>query len=98
MIRDQVAFNKVWPEMESYFHFLLRWHKIKEDHGTGWLNNYLAFFNAYIHLGVGFGNLEALDFCTPNIEKSSKEEFYFEFPPCFKLENPNDIAEVIMVF
>ena len=84
--------------MESCFRFLLRWCKIKEDHETGWLGNYLGLFNAYIHQSIGFGNLETLDFYTPNIEKSSKEKFSFEFPPCFKSKNPNDIAEVIMVF
>ena len=83
--------------MESCFQFHLRWHKIKEDYGTGWLYNYLGLFNAYIHSRVGFGDLEAIEFCTSNFEKSSREKFSFKFP-LFKSKNPNDIAKVIMVF
>ena len=84
VIRDLVAFNKVWPKMESSIQFLLGWRGIMVDNRKEWLRSYLGLFNAYIHPGVGFGNLDALDFCTPNIEKSSREKFSFEFPPFFR--------------
>ena len=46
-----------------------------------WLINYLHLFNAYIQLGVTFDNLDDLDFCTPNAEKTNRGKFDFEFPP-----------------
>ena len=98
VIRVRVSFNMAWPKMESCFHFLLGWRKINVNFDQGWLNNYLSLFKSYIHLGVGFGNLDRLDFCTPNIEKTSRERSSFEFPPNFQAENPNDVVEVIMVF
>ena len=84
--------------MESYFHFLLHWRKITIGLDYEWLTNYLSLFKAYVHPVVDFDNLEMLDFCTPNIEKSSREKYYFEFPPYFQLESPNDVAKVNMVF
>ena len=97
VICDHAAFNQVWPKMESSIQFL-KWRGIVVDDGKEWLQSYLGLFKSYIHLGVELGNLDGLDFCTPNIEKSSKEKNSFEFPPHFQVENPNDIAEVIMVF
>ena len=69
--------------MELCFQFLLGWRRIMVDNGHEWLINYLSLFNAYIHPRVELGNLDALEFCTPNIEKSSREKFSFEFPPHF---------------
>ena len=66
--------------------------------GHGWLVNYLKIYKAYVHLGVTFDNLDNLDFCTPNIEKTSREKSSFEFPPFFKVQNPNDFVEVIMIY
>lgn len=83
VIRDSTTFNLVWPKMESCFHFLLRWRKITSRQGLKWLNDYLGLFKAYIYLGVGFGNLDLLDFYTPNIEKISRARSSFEFPPHF---------------
>ena len=71
IIRDHSIFNRVWPKMESYFHFLLHWRKITIGLDYEWLTNYLSLFKAYVHPVVDFDNLEMLDFCTPNIEKSS---------------------------
>ena len=68
------------------------------DNSKEWLKSYLKLFNSYIHPGVDLGNLDALDFCTPNIEKFSREKNSFEFLPHFKYKNPNDISKVIMVF
>ena len=84
--------------MESSIQFLLKWRGIVANDGIEWLKGYLRMFKSYIHPSVELGNLDALDFCTPNIEKSSKEINSFEFPPHFQSENPNDIVEVIMVF
>ena len=77
IIHDLIAFNQVWPKMESSIQFLLRWRGEVADIGKEWLKNYLGLFKAYIHLGVGFGNLNLLDFCTPNIEKSSRDRSSF---------------------
>ena len=66
--------------------------------GNGWIENYLNLHKAYIHPGVVFENLDNVDFCTLNIEKMSKEKLTFEFPPFFKIENLNDVVEVIMIY
>ena len=52
-------------------------YRIRLDH------NYLDLLKAYIHLGVEFSILDRLVFCTPNIEKTSREKSSFEFPPNF---------------
>ena len=84
--------------MEACFHFLLQWRKITINPDHEWLSNYLNLFNAYIHPEVEFGKLDMLEFCTLNIEKSSREKLSFELPPFFQSKYPNDLAEVIMVF
>ena len=66
--------------------------------GHGWLVNYLKIHKAYVHLGVTFDNLDNLDFCTPNIEKTSREKSTFEFPPFFKAYNLSDVVEVFMIY
>ncbi len=84
--------------MDASIQFLRRWRGIIEDGGRAWLKNYLGIFKSYIFMSVELENLEALDYCIPNIEKSSKEKSSFEFPPHFQSKNPKDIAEIIMVF
>ena len=69
--------------MEASIQFLLWWRGIVEDDNKEWLMNYLNVFKAYIHHGVVLDNIEALKFCTLNIEKSSREKYEFEFPPNF---------------
>lgn len=98
VIRENLAFYKEWPKMEANIQFLLRWRGIVEDDSKDWLKNYLNIFKAYIHLGVVLDKLEALNFCTPNMEKSNREKNIFEFPPNFQLEKPNDISKIIMVY
>lgn len=87
-----------WPKMESCFHFLMGWRKISLVMGQGWLVNYLKLHKAYVHPGVTFDKLDNLDFCTPNIEKTSREKSTFEFPPFFKADNPSDVVEVNMIY
>ena len=58
-----------------------------EEENREWLSNYLNSFNAYIQPGVIFDDLEALKFCTPNLEKTSRVKFDFEFPPNFCVDN-----------
>ena len=65
--------------MEVSIWFLLQWRRIVEDDSKDWLENYLNIFKAYIHPGMLLDNLEALNFCTPNMEKSSREKNEFEF-------------------
>ena len=55
-------------------------------------------FNAYIQPSVTFDNLDALNFCTLNVEKTSRSKVDFEFPPNYYVEQPNDILEVTMVY
>lgn len=98
LIRDLITFNKFWPKMESSIYFLLRWKGVVVDTGREWLKIYLGMFNSYVHLGVELGNLDALEFCTPNIELFSRAKSSFEFPPLFQLQHPNENFEVIMVF
>lgn len=98
VIRDRVIFTLGWPKMESCFHLLLSWRKILVYANKGCLTNYLSLFKAYIYPGVGLGNLDRLDFCTPLIEKTSKDRSSFKFSPHFLVDNPNDMVEVIMVF
>ena len=98
IIKDRVSFNMEWAKMESCFHFFMGWRKIAPMVGNGWMVNYLNLHKVYIHPGVVFYNLEILDFCTPNIEKTSREKSTFKFPPFFKVENPNDVVEVIMTY
>ena len=62
-----------------------------------WLINYLHLFNAYIQPRVTFENLDDLDFNTPNVERTSKRKFIFEFPPNYQVEQFSDITDVIMV-
>ena len=69
--------------MEASIQFLLQWRGIVEDVSNDWLINYLNIFKDYIHPRVVLDNLEALNFCTPNTEKSSKEKNAFKFPPNF---------------
>ena len=67
-----------------------------DDPDKVWLHVYLDIFNSYIEPGVALDNLEALEFCIPNLEKTSKEKRSFVFPPNFQSKNPNKIAEIIM--
>lgn len=98
VIRDSVAFNRNWPKMESHFHFLLGWRKIMIGADFSWLRNYLGLFKAYIHSGVDFENLDLVNFCAPNIDKSSRDKSTLEFLPHFQSKTLNDISEVIMVY
>ena len=98
IIRDRVAFNLALPKMETCFHFLMGWRKIVLVIGTGWIVNYLTIFKAYIHLGMSLDNIDTLDFCTPNIEKTSREKSTSKFSSFFRVENPNDVVEVIMIY
>ena len=72
-IKDNLAFARVWPKMEASINFLLRWRGIMVDPDVAWLSNYLNIFKCYIELGTNLNNLEDLDFCMPNLEKTSKE-------------------------
>ena len=78
--------------MEANIHFLLKGRGIVEDSNKEWLRSYLDIFKSYIHPSVVLDNLEALEFCIPNMEKSSREKSSFVFPPNFQSKNPNDIA------
>ena len=69
--------------MEANIQFLLWWRGIIEDNSKDWLRNYLRIFKSYVHLGVELDNLEALDFCMPNMEKANRENSAFEFPSNF---------------
>lgn len=98
LISENLAFLKEWPRMEANIQFLLQWRGIIEDYSKDWLRNYLNISNAYIQPGVSLDNSEALNFCTPNTEKSSREKKEFELPPFFQPKKYNDISEIIMVF
>ena len=80
VIRDRFSFNMAWPKMEPCFHFLMGWRKIAPMTGQGWLTNYLKLHKAYVHPGVTFEDIDKVNFCTSNIEKTSKEKSSFEFP------------------
>ena len=68
-----------------------------DDPDKFWLHVYLDIFKSYIELGVTLDNFEALEFCIPNMEKTSKENNSFVFPLNFQSKNPNDIVEIVMV-
>lgn len=72
------------------------WHR--EIYPCSLFKNYLGIFKSYIHPSVELENLDALEFCTPNSEKSSKEKSAFKFSPHFESESHNDIIKIIMVF
>ena len=63
-----------------------------DDPNKVWLRVYLGIFMSYIDPGLVLDNLEALEFCIPNMEKTSKKKSSFVFPLNFQSENPNDIA------
>lgn len=98
VIREGLAFYREWPKMEANLHFLLHWRGIIVDESKAQLLNYLHMFNAYIQPGVTFENLDTLNFCTLNVEKTNRAKVDFEFPPNYYVEQPNDIPEVIMVY
>ena len=98
VIYKNLAFYQEWPKMEENIQFLLRWRRIVVEESRAWLTNYLNLFNAYIHPRVVFDNLDALNLCTPILEKTSRAKFDFEFPLKFVVEKPNDIPKVIMVY
>ena len=97
VIKDREIFKAAWRKMETCFYFLMGWRKIIPMVGDEWLLRYLRAHKAYIDEGVTFDNLERVNLCTPNIEKTSRNKNFFVFPPGFEVENPNDISEVIMI-
>ena len=84
--------------MEANINFLLRWRGIIEDPGRDWLVNYLTAFDAYIHLDVDLSNLDNVEFCLPNYDKSSRGRAAYEFSPGSKATNLHEASEIIMVF
>ena len=98
VIWDKYSFNMAWPKIEPCFHFLMDWRKIVPTIGHGWMTNYLRAHNAYVHPGVNFEDLDKVNFSTLNIEKMKWERSSFVFPPSFKVDNPSDVAEVIMIY
>ena len=68
-----------------------------DDPDQVWIQVYFHIFKSYIDPSVSLENLEDLEFCIPNLEKTSKEKSSFVLPPNIQSENPNDIAEIIMV-
>ena len=84
--------------MEASINFLLRWRGILDDPGKAWLQAYLNILKSYVEPGIDLDDLEVLEFCIPNLEKTSKERNSFVFPPNFHSNNPNEIAEIIMIF
>lgn len=97
IIRENLTFVQEWPQMKASLNFLLRWRGIIQENNTIWLSEYLRLNNAYIQTGVTFENLNAVDFSTPNAERTSRRKTTFVFPPNYQVENYNDITNVIIV-
>ena len=84
--------------MEASVQFLLRWRRIIKDPGREWLVNYPRALDAYIHPKADLSNLEAVEFCLPNYDKSRKERSTYEFPPGSKAKNLQEASKIIIVF
>ena len=98
IIRDNIQFYKEWPRMELSIKFLLRWRGIIEDHGKEWLTEYLKAYDAYIHPEVDFNDMDNVEFCLPNYDKTNRDRTAFEFPPGSKASTLHEASEIIMVF
>ena len=71
VVQENVAFIKECPKTEASIQVLLRWRVNIEDERKFWLKNYLGLFKAYIHPSVDLDNIEDLELCTADMEKSS---------------------------
>ena len=77
--------------------FLLCWRRITGEGNNEWVTNYLKLFNVYVQSGVVFDDLSALEFCTINLEKTSRTKVTFKLPPYLAMDESDDVPEVIMV-
>ena len=60
--------------------------------------NYLRAFDAYIHPDANLSNLDNVEFCLPNYNKSSKGRAAYEFHPSSKATNLHEASKIIVVF
>lgn len=83
--------------MKASFIFLLGWQGIKVEENLEWVVKYIQMFNAYVSPRVVFNDLNNLDFCILNAEKSSRLRTDYVLPPNLVMEDSDSVPEVIMV-
>ena len=96
-VRNDMAFFRAWPRMQASVNFLLGWRGIRAEENLEWVVKYIQMFNAYVSPGVVFNDLNNLEFCTLNAEKSSRLRTDYMLPPNLVMEDFDYVPEVIMV-
>lgn len=84
--------------MELSINFLLRWRGIVKYPIMDWLNNYLRVYDADIHPDVNFNNLEEVEFCLPNYDRTSRGRSPYWLPPGCKATTLWEAYEIILVY
>lgn len=84
--------------MELSINFLLRWRGIIEYPLMDWLTNYLRLYDIHIHLDVNFNNLEDVEFCLPNQDRTSRGRSSYWLPPGCKATTLQEAYEIILVY
>ena len=97
LVRNNLVFFRAWPRMEASVNFLLRWRGIRVEDNLDWAVNYINMFQNYVSPDVVFNNLNNLEFCILNAEKSSKLRTDYVFPPNLVMDNEDSVPKVIMV-
>ena len=83
--------------MEASVNFLLCWRGIRAKDNLDWVVKYINMFKSYVSPGVVFNDLNDLEFCILNAEKSSKLRVDYVLPPNLVMDDADSIPEVIMV-
>jgi hypothetical protein len=84
--------------MELSINFLLRWRGIVEDPEMDWLTNYLRVYDVDIHPDVNSNNLEDVEFCLPNYDRTSRGRSSYGLPPRSKATTLHEAMEIILAY
>lgn len=83
--------------MEASIEFLLHWRGIRKAKNLEWVVKYIRMFNSYVHPGVVYNDLNSLNFCILNAEKTSKIKTDYVLPPNVVFDDPDSVPGLLMV-